>query len=783
MIPASITVLDALPMTPSGKVDRLALARMESEPFAVGVAFEAPRTPVEEMIAAARAEVLKVDRIGVRDDFFALGGHSLLAGRVLSRLRGSLGVELTLTDFFRSPMVAGLARLAEESRRTAQGRQAPPLVRVPRDSQLRLSFAQERLWLIDQLRPGSSAYNSFLAASLRGRLHVPALAAALAGIVQRHEVLRTRFVPGGDGPLQVIDPFVPPPLPLADLAALPEQAARAEVKRLAEEEGARPFDLARGPLFRTVLLLVAPEEHALLLGLHHSVCDGWSLAEVLTAEMSAPYRASLEGRPSPLPPLPVQYADFAQWQRQWLQGEVLEAELAWWKERLAGMPPALDLPADHPRPPVASGRGATYGMILPPEVLQRLLDLGRREGVTLFMVLVAGLQTLLHRYSGQDRIAVGTPIANRPRTEVETLIGFFINTLVLPADLGGNPTVRELLGRVRETTLGAFDHQDLPFEKLVAAVETRRDPGRNPLFQVFYVLQNNRPGEVDLPGLTLAVLAPAAGAAQFDLSFSAVEAAGALQVGVSYSTDLFTAPTIERMLANLRHLLEALAGDPERRIDDLPLLHEPPERAAASRTAAAQPSPPREDLGERRRQLASRRGQLDPERLALLRKWVGARAAGEGAEPVPAAPDLPAPPMDVSPLVEIRPVAEGSRSPLFLVHPANGHSNSYLALGRHLAPDLPLYVLQSPGLTGGSLYTGMEAIAAAYVDALRSVQPRGPYRLGGWCVGGTFAYEMARRLRAGGDEVELLVLVDSHAPEPEHLAPHEEVVLLASLAR
>ncbi len=792
MVPAGVTVLDALPVTPGGKVDRRALALLEKAGGSSERPFEAPRNPVEEILAGAWADVLRRERIGIHDDFFALGGHSLLAGRVLSRLRGLLGAEVSLRDFFREPTVAGLARLAERARQTAAGAVPPPIVpalRAPGSDHLRLSFAQERLWLIDQLQPGSTAYNSFLPALLTGRLDAAALERALGEIRRRHEVLRTRFVATPEGPVQVIDTPGAWHLPGVDLDALPPAVRETELHRLAAAAASRPFDLARGPLFRPTLLRLGESEHALLLDLHHSVCDGWSLEEVMTAELSALYQAFSEvaaGRPSPLPELPIQYADFAQWQRQWLQGKALETQLAWWRERLGGEPPALDLPTDRPRPAVLSGRGDSETIFLPPDLLAGLAGLAQRHGATLFMVLLAGLQAVLHRWSGQDRIGIGTPVANRNRLEIEPLIGFFINTLVLAPDLAGNPSVSSLLERVRDLTLGAFDHQDLPFEKLVAVLQTRRDPSRNPLFQVLFVLQNNRPSSLDLPGLEVAVLPPGPAVVQFDLSFSAVESQGSLLLSVAWSADLFDRTTVERLLADVRRGLEGMVEDPAQTLRDLPLAFGPPERrqvASEQVEAAAAPGDeageaPQEGLRQRRQQVASRRRQLSPERRALLEKWVGGAPAG--AAPEDEAKEAP----PVSPLVPVQPIVPGEdvRPPIFLAHPANGTVNNYLALARQLGPEQPLYALQAPGLAGGEVLADLEPIAARYVEAVRTVQPHGPYRLGGWCTGGTVAFEMARKLHREGEEVDLLVLIDSHAPPAELPGPADEAILLGSFA-
>ncbi len=637
MVPAEVAVFEALPSTPGGKVDRRALALLETAGASSQRPFEAPRTPVEEIVAGAWADVLRRERVGIHDDFFALGGHSLLAGRVLSRLRGLLGAEVSLRDFFREPTVAGLARLTERARQSSTGVAAlPQIPRAPRDGRLRLSFAQERLWLVDQLQPGSAAYNSFLPAILSGPLDAAALERALAEIRRRHEVLRTRFVAAEGGPVQAIDPPGSWHLPRVDLALLPPEVREAELRRQLEAEARWSFDLARGPLFRAALVRLEETRHALFLDLHHSVCDGWSMEEVLTAELSALYRAFSAGRPSPLTELHLQYADFAQWQRQWLQGAALEEQLVWWREALAGEPPPLDLPTDRPRPPVLSGRAETRRIVLPPDLVGGLAALARSRGATLFMALLTGLQAVLHRWSGRERIGVGTPVANRSRVETEGLLGFFVNTLVLAPDLAGNPTAGELLERVRDLTLGAFDHQDLPFEKLVAALQTRRDPGRNPLFQVLFVLQNNRRSALDLPGLEVGLFPQAPATVQLDLSFSAVERENGLGLSVAWNAGLFDRATIGRLLADVRRVLEGMVEDPACPLCALPLAFGPPELASSRQTeasaAAAEEEQPREGLQQRRQQVASRRRQLSPERRALLEKWVGEAPAAAAPE-------------------------------------------------------------------------------------------------------------------------------------------------------
>ncbi len=568
MVPAAVVVLDALPLTPHGKTDRRALPAPELSGAAE--AYVAPRTPTEEVLAGIWAEVLGVERVGVEESFFELGGHSLLATRLVSRVRGSFGVEIPLQAVFEAPTVAGLAARVEGLlREGGEGGEAPPLVPVPRDRPLPLSFAQQRLWFVDRLEPGSPAYNMPYPLRLRGALDARALERSLAEIVLRHEALRTRFDTAGGEPVQVVDPAGPVALPLRDLRALPEAAREAEVRRLVTEEALRPFDLARGPLLRALLVRLAEEEHALLFTLHHVVSDGWSMG-VLTREVSEAYAAFTEGRAPALPELPVQYADYAAWQRGWLRGGTLERHLAWWRERLADAPPLLEIPTDRPRPPVPTERGASRTFRLDPGVSASLASLARAGGATPFMVLLAGFQLLLGRYAGEEDVVVGTPVAGRARAELEPLIGFFVNTLALRTDLGGDPTVRALLGRVREGVLGAFAHQEVPFERLVEELAPERSLAHTPLFQSVFALQNQERVELRMGALEAEPLDGGAETARFDLRLSMVEAEGGMEGSLLYRSDLFDAATAERMVAHLGMLLAEMAADPDRPLSALP---------------------------------------------------------------------------------------------------------------------------------------------------------------------------------------------------------------------
>jgi amino acid adenylation domain-containing protein len=573
MVPSAFVALEALPLSPSGKVDRKALPAPEAG--ATAREYVAPRTPSEELVAGVWRQVLKLERVGVHDSFFELGGHSLLATQVVARLREAFGTDIPLRLVFESPNLAALAAAAELTARETHGTAMPAIVPAPRDGELPLSFAQQRLWFLDQLEPGSALYNNPTAIRLTGALDAAALERTLAEIVRRHEALRTTFGAAEGRPVQVIAAESPEPvLHHVDLTALPSESREAEAMRLAALEARRPFDLAGGPLFRVTLYRLGETDHLAMLVMHHIVSDGWSMG-VMVREIAALYSAFAGGRAegvSPLPPLPIQYADYAAWQRGWLQGEALERQVSYWRKQLAGAPPLLELPTDRPRPAVQSFRGATRWFRLPAALSRELGALSQREGVTLFMTLLAGWQALLSRYSGQTDVSVGTPIANRTRAELEGLIGFFVNTLVLRTDLSGSPSFRELLGRVRETALGAYAHQDLPFETLVEAVQPTRDLKHTPLFQVMFVLDNSPRDPVVLDGLTLAPVEAESGVSRFDMTLLATETADGLAGSVQYSTDLFDASTIDRMLGHWERLLAAVAADPARPVSSIPLL-------------------------------------------------------------------------------------------------------------------------------------------------------------------------------------------------------------------
>ncbi|HLL48554.1 MAG TPA: condensation domain-containing protein, partial [Longimicrobiaceae bacterium] len=499
---------------------------------------------------------------------------------------------LPLRAFFEAPTLAAMAEAVEALRRAGLPR-LPPVVPAGRTGALPLSFAQERLWFLSRLGPESAFYNIPTVLRLRGALAVRVLETALGEIVRRHEPLRTVFREVGGAPVQVVAPFCGWALPVRDLSGLGGADAESEARRLAAEDAVRPFDLVAGPHFRPALLRLAGDDHVLLLCMHHVAGDEWSMG-VFFREMSALYGAYLEGRPSPLPEPAVQYADYAAWQREQLRGEALAPRLAWWVERLAGAPALLELPTDHPRPAVQSHRGAGEAVELPGGLLERLQALGRREGATLYMTLLGAFQVLLARYAGTEDVVVGSPIAGRTRPEVEELIGFFVNTLALRTDLSGDPTFREVLARVREATLGAYEHQDLPFERLVEELQPERSLGHSPLFQTMFVLQDAERPAGGLPGLELREVATERGTSKFDLTLALAAHPGGITGVLEYATDLFERGTILRMLGHLERVLEQVAGDAGARLGELELLGEAERRQLLeewSRADAEQPAP------------------------------------------------------------------------------------------------------------------------------------------------------------------------------------------------
>jgi amino acid adenylation domain-containing protein len=570
MIPAYFIVLSALPLTPNGKIDRRALPAPDMLRSEIG--YVAPRTSTEETLALIWANVLKLDKVGIHDNFFELGGHSLLATQVVSRIRQAFNTELSLRDFFQMPTVAELA----ETIRKNDENEILPILPVVRTGQHPLSFAQQRLWFLDQFESGSAFYNIPIAMRMVGELNQTALRRTLNEIVRRHEALRTSFATVDGAPSQVIAGHLELALLVHDLTELPTIEREARAQRLAQDEAQTPFDLSTGPLLRASLIRLDATDHIALFTMHHIVSDGWSMG-VLVHEMAVLYAAYVQNQlpapdRGPLPELTIQYVDFAHWQRQRLSGDVLQQQLDYWAGQLSGSPTLLTLPTDRPRPAMQSHRGALQSFEISAQTTAGLYALNKQTQTTLFMALTAAFSVLLSRYSGQNDLCIGAPIANRNRAEIEVLIGFFVNTLVLRTRIDSAASFESLLQQVRSTTLNAYAHQDVPFEQLVDLLKPERHTGHSPLFQVMLVLLNTPAGNFDLPGLTMQAVKTESTTAKFDLTLFVTEADRQLFAEFEYNTDLFDKATIERMSGHFTRLLDAIVANPNAPIWDFPML-------------------------------------------------------------------------------------------------------------------------------------------------------------------------------------------------------------------
>jgi acyl carrier protein len=572
-LPSRYVRIGRVPLTLNGKVNYEALpdpwAGEVGEGGEAGAAREATET--ERALAGVWAEVLGVGEVGRGDNFFELGGHSLLATLVVMRVEELFGVGLALRAVFEAPTVSRLAALIDAAVREKAGVATPPLIPAQRSGPLPLSFAQQRLWFLDRLSPEAASYNVPVAYRIEGRLDVGALERSLNRIVERHEALRTTITLAAGEPVQVVSPHSRLALQLTDLGDAPPSERLARARAEVEEEGRRPFDLERGPVVRARLLRLGPEEHVLAVTMHHIVSDAWSLG-VFVRELSAFYEAEAGGAEARLPGLAVQYADYAAWQRGWLRGEELERQLGYWREQLAGAPTVLELPADRPRPKVQTSRGAVEQFEVGGEVLEGLKAVAREEGATLFMTLLAAFGVLLSRYTGQKDFLLGAPIANRGQKELEGLIGFFANTLALRMRIEDELSFRALVRKVRETCLGAYAHQDVPFEAVVEELQPERDLSRPPLFQITFAVQSD-PGELPSPaGLALTPLGFDTGTSKFEISAAFSETKGRLLGAIQYNTGLFEQETIARLASHLTVLLEHVVERAGDAISELPLL-------------------------------------------------------------------------------------------------------------------------------------------------------------------------------------------------------------------
>jgi amino acid adenylation domain-containing protein len=571
MLPSAFIFLDAFPLNPNGKMDRHALPTPDGSRPQLIQRFVDPRTEIEELTAQVWKEMLKLEKIGVFDNFFELGGHSLLATRIIARLRNNFSIDIPLRKLFELPTIAALAEHIEALRREENGFAVRPIMPVSRDRDLPLSFSQHRLWFLHELDSNLAAYNMPSIFHIKGPLDASVLETALNSLIARHEVLRTRFAVVGGAPVQEIVSSMHLQLPVFDLGELPEPELEQRARELALEEARRPFDLPNGPLVRAMVVNGGDRSRYFILNLHHGIMDGWSLG-ILFRELGALYEGLSGDTPCSLPSLPVQYADYAVWQREFMQGEVLDAQLSYWRHQLKDAAAPYMLATDYPRPASQTFHGARHAFALSREFTQSLKLLSRRAGVTPFMTILAAIKILLSRYSGQDDVVVGSTIAGRGRPEIEGLIGFFINALPLRTDLSGNPNFLELLQRVREVCLGAYSHQEVPFDKIVEAINPKRDFSRNPLFQVMFNMVDVSERVLQLSGCEVRKKSFFDPEAKFDVTVYAPEKDGAIELAVVYNVDLFSQPRIAAMLEQLSYLLAQIVDGPQGSIGDYSLV-------------------------------------------------------------------------------------------------------------------------------------------------------------------------------------------------------------------
>ncbi|MBV8734964.1 MAG: hypothetical protein JO120_09310, partial [Solirubrobacterales bacterium] len=775
--------------------------------------YEAPQGELERRLAGLWAELLQLERVGRQDHFFELGGHSLLAVKLVSRLRQAVGVEVTLAELFARPVLADLAQALESAARV----QLPPITASERSAPLPVSFAQQRLWFLAQMEGVSAAYHIAGGLRLLGELDRAALRRALDRIVARHEVLRTSFLQVDGQPVQRIASedcgFALREHDWRSRVAAGRAEAERELEGLVREEALVPFDLEQGPLIRGRLMQLGAEEHILLITMHHIVSDGWSMG-VLTRELSALYRAFRRGQADPLPALSIQYADYAAWQRRWLSSEAVQAQAEYWKTTLAGAPVLLELPGDHARPAQQDHAGDVVEVVLEQTLTRGLKRLSQRHGTTLFMTLLSGWAVLLARLSGQQDLLVGTPVANRGRVEVEGLIGFFVNTLALRLDVSGEPTVRDLLARVKGQVLAAQQHQDLPFEQVVEMVQPPRSLAHSPLFQVMFAWQNAAEETLELPGLKLAPLAVPAVAAKFDLTLSLREAGQAIVGGLEYATALFERGTIERYLGYWRRLLEAMVADDDQVVDRLPLLDSEEQQPLTSNRKPNRRALPASEAGtQQTRGYEAPQGELETRLASLWAELLHLRRVGrhdhffelgghsllalrmvtmlERADIKTSLVALFQHPTIASLATHITqqetqlpdyagssaiPVKiSGTERPLFLVHEFQGLVAYAAKLAPYIDAEIPVYALPAKPVNQTQLYT-IEGIAAHHVRNIRAVQPVGPYRIAGWSFGGIIAYEIAKQLIGQDQTVEFLGLLDTYWHSHQHLETFEQLM-------
>jgi acyl carrier protein len=581
--------MDSLPRTPNGKVNRKALPAPDISRPELEKAFAAPRTEVEKAFAEIWIKILKVDRVGIHDNFFELGGHSLLVAYLVSRIREAFNLELPIRKVFEEPTIAELAGWVEKkAEHPPAGNTLPAILPVPRGEHLPASFGQVQLWLLEQLYPDLAMYNSPKVICIAEPVNAKALEKAFNEVVRRHEVLRTSFNVHDGIPVQVVHDHLEVSLPVFDLTTMSKSEQEAEILRLGSDEVQSPFDLSQAPLFRGRLIKFSETDHRLIMVFHHIVSD-YITSGIFIKEMRILHQAFSAQKPSPLSPLPIQYADYACWQRQVLKGQVYQEKIGYWKKKLDGLEP-INLPTDHPRSPIQTLRGDRQSFNLSKKLVDRLKALSIQEGVTLFVTLLSAFKAQLWRYTQQSDIAVGTVVHGRNRPEVESLMGYFLNTLVLRTDMSGTTKFSELMKRVRPVVLEALDHQEIPFSNLVEELQPKRDPNYNPLFQVAFILEPQI--EIDQPNWSSGRQIPKSGASKFDLTLWLVEKPDGMVGVFKYDAGLFEDDTITQMIGHFQIILSSIAANSDQRLSDLDILTKSERKLQSVKANGVRPNKP-----------------------------------------------------------------------------------------------------------------------------------------------------------------------------------------------
>ncbi|MGA2078247.1 MAG: amino acid adenylation domain-containing protein, partial [Terriglobia bacterium] len=787
MIPASFVFLERLPLTANGKLDRRALPPPDKATMKSMDTYTPPRTPVETKLVKIWSDILGVESVSVRDNFFDLGGHSLKALRVLARIHEAFGLELPVRCLFESQTISKLAVVIEDSGGISET--AAPIIPAKRDGEIPQSFGQQGLWFLEQLHPGTAQYNVPLCIRLSGQLNAAVLEDCLNEVIRRHEILRTTFDAVDGRPVQIIHDSSTFVLRIDDLQGLPELQRSSEAQSRIVEEVRLPFDLVSGPLLRARLLRLKEQEHILILIIHHIVCDGWSF-RILFDELAALYQARFAVLLNPLPELPIQYADFAYWQGQRLQEDLIEPQLSYWKQLMAGVPTVLRLPSDRKAPAGPAHAGATRSIQLPRVLLEGLQALSRQEGVSLFMTILAAFQTLLWKYTGFEKIVVGCPLAGRTILQVERLIGYFVNTLPFPANLAGDSSFLELLTTTRELTLGAYAHQDLPLERLVKELHPERDPGSTPLFQVVLAFENFPDWGLNVPGLTADFTEVDTGTAKFDLTLIVKEHNDGLRLSMEYRTVLFEPVTIDWMLCAFQTLLEGVLKDPNQRLTKL-ARHIPTRRQGTAKSQVHprhvdnfEESEPLTDVEKtlagmwsellRRPNVGLNQDFFDLGGDSLLAIRLFSRVEKNFGVTLPLSTLFESATVaTLAGVIESRlcrdsdsslwTIRTGFEGPSLYILPSLGGELMFCReLIAELGPEQMVQGFHTPGHdTDRKSFATIEAMAQYFAEYLLRFQPVGPYCLLGYSFGGTVAYELARQLSAAGREVALLALIDA----------------------